>query len=333
MGAYPTMAKMIDPHDLDIVVMEDDAESFSRIRETLADLGLKVIKADNVESAIQIAHHGSAKHFLLDVNMGPGRHEEGLDALEALKRYNQDLRVGIYTAYPHVFHKALRAGADILVRKTDVKPDLEKIVTTLLERDAEKPDSSISEFVERSLQNNSFTNKELESGLRDFEYSGLVGVDGKPLEEHSSEYKYIIAHVENANEEIFKKIRLDPALMRSLTPREFEEFVGDLLKKLGYEVTLTPASRDGGFDMYAASSNALGSFLYLVECKKYEPQNKVGVEIVRSLYGVLESKKATAGMVVTSSFFTKGAEDFQQQVMYKVHLHDYLKIQKWLDLI
>jgi len=153
------------------------------------------------------------------------------------------------------------------------------------------------------------------------------------LDKEASEYKQIIGRVEDTNEVLFKKIRNAPELMQTLTPRQFEEFVGDLLRKLGFEVSLTPASRDGGFDLYAATNSTLGTFLYLVECKKYERPNKVGVEVVRSLYGVLESKRATAGMIVTTSLFTKDAQDFQRQLMHKVHLHDYLKIQKWLNLI
>ena len=42
-----------------------------------------------------------------------------------------------------------------------------------------------------------------------------------------------------------------PELMRNLSPRKFEELVAELFSDMGYEVVLTPATRDGGFDFKA----------------------------------------------------------------------------------
>ena len=92
-----------------------------------------------------------------------------------------------------------------------------------------------------------------------------------------------------------------PDLLFQLPSRRFEELVAEILEKQGYEVDLTPASGDGGFDMYAAKKDGLGNFLYLVECKRYTPPNKVGVEIIRAVNGVVQAKQATAGAVVTTS--------------------------------
>ncbi|MCE5319179.1 MAG: restriction endonuclease, partial [Parachlamydia sp.] len=122
-------------------------------------------------------------------------------------------------------------------------------------------------------------------------------------------------------------------LLYSLDPRKFEELVAEMLSQRGYEITLTPPSKDGGLDMYAARKDDLGSFLYLVECKRYTPPTKVGVSIVRSLYGVVQQKQANGGIVVTSSFFTKGAKEFQENVPHQMHLRDYLALQKWLGVI
>ncbi|MBL8170632.1 MAG: restriction endonuclease [Acidobacteria bacterium] len=126
-------------------------------------------------------------------------------------------------------------------------------------------------------------------------------------------------------------LKRDPELTRKLPPRKFEEIVAEILDKQGYEVELTPTVGDGGFDIYAAKKEGIGKFLYLVECKRYVPPNKVGVEIVRSLYGVVQTKKATAGAIVTTSFFTSGAEAFQRESQYQMSLHDYIALQKWIN--
>jgi restriction system protein len=49
----------------------------------------------------------------------------------------------------------------------------------------------------------------------------------------------------------------------------------------------------------------------------------VGVEIVRQLYGVVEAEKATAGVIVTTSSFTRGAKSFALQHSHRMTLHDY----------
>jgi restriction system protein len=121
-----------------------------------------------------------------------------------------------------------------------------------------------------------------------------------------------------------------PQLAWTLPPRKFEEIVAELLERMDYEVTLTPASGDGGFDIYAARKDGLGKFLFLVECKRYVPPHKVGVQVVRQLYGVLNAHRANAGAIVTTSFFTAGAEQFRSQVPHQMQLHDYIKLQDWI---
>ena len=98
----------------------------------------------------------------------------------------------------------------------------------------------------------------------------------------------------------------------------------------GYEVELTPPSRDGGRDLMLVQKASIGSILTLVECKRYGATNKVGVDIVRALYGVVESERATKGLVATTSHFTKGAIDYRDSVRYRLELSDYDRICEWL---
>ena len=109
-----------------------------------------------------------------------------------------------------------------------------------------------------------------------------------------------------------------------------QPLVAELLERLGYETQLTPASKDGGFDIYAAKKDGVATLLYLVECKRYVPPNKVGVEIVRALHGTVSEKNATGGIVATTSLFTTGAREFQRKIKYKMELHDCAGIQEWL---
>jgi len=122
----------------------------------------------------------------------------------------------------------------------------------------------------------------------------------------------------------------EPQHLRELPPRKFEELVADLLARDGYEVHLTPQSKDGGRDILATRNDQPVPQLLLVECKRYGPNNPVGVHLVRALYGVVQRERATAGLLASTSRFTRGALAFQQSVPYHLSLKDYESIVAWL---
>jgi restriction system protein len=159
---------------------------------------------------------------------------------------------------------------------------------------------------------------------------GIVDTSGRPLSSTSPQYRKIIADASGVSSEFLNYLAQDPSRFHALTPRQFEEVVAELLDRQGYEVTLTPASKDGGKDIYAAKNDMLGSFLYLVECKKYDPERPVGVGIVRQLYGVAQLERATAAILATTSFFTRGAVGFQRELQFQLSLQDFYGIQRWL---
>ena len=123
--------------------------------------------------------------------------------------------------------------------------------------------------------------------------------------------------VEEISEELIRYLAQNPNKMNDLTPRKFEELVAELFRDMGYDVELTPAFNDGGFDIRAVRKTEVGIGLCFIECKRYSSK-KVGVEIVRKLYGVVESEGATSGLVVTTSFFTRGAFDFRDRNRYRL---------------
>ena len=88
--------------------------------------------------------------------------------------------------------------------------------------------------------------------------------------------------------------------------REFEVLVGEAYRLQGYRVTETGGGgADGGIDLALTK----GSEKFLVQCKQWKAY-KVGVDVVRELYGVMAAKGATGGFVVTSGRFTDDAKAF-----------------------
>lgn len=132
------------------------------------------------------------------------------------------------------------------------------------------------------------------------------------------------------NAELMKFLASNPHKVHALDPRRFEELIADIFKDFGYEVLLTPRTRDGGFDVRAIQKNSVGTLLYLIECKKYGPNQPVGVEVVRGLYGVTAAEGASCGIVATTSHFTKDAKEFADKIQYKMSLRDYNDLLIWL---
>lgn len=88
--------------------------------------------------------------------------------------------------------------------------------------------------------------------------------------------------------------------------REFEMLVGEAFRLQGYRVTETGGGgADGGIDLVLVK----GTEKFLVQCKQWKAY-KVGVDVVRELYGVMAAKGATGGLVVTSGRFTDDASKF-----------------------
>jgi hypothetical protein len=131
---------------------------------------------------------------------------------------------------------------------------------------------------------------------------------------------------------ILDSIVRNPMDLLSMSPRQFEEFVADIWEGFGYQVELTARTRDQGRDIIAIR-NAEAHLRFLIECKRYSPDNKVGVGIVRSLYGVVRDENATKGILATTSTFTKDAQKFIDRHIWELEGHDFQNILDWLKKI
>jgi len=131
-------------------------------------------------------------------------------------------------------------------------------------------------------------------------------------------------------DEIIRCLAKQPNDLYSLDPRKFEELIAELLCRDGLRVQLTPATRDGGRDILAFLDTSIGSHLHLVECKRFAPHRPITVELVRNLYGVVEAERATSGLLVTTSHFTRDALSFRQIVRHRLTLRDCEDLKEWL---
>jgi restriction system protein len=85
-------------------------------------------------------------------------------------------------------------------------------------------------------------------------------------------------------------------MVDGLSWREFEMLVGEAYRLQGYSVEETGGeTADGGVDLILTKAGER----FFVQCKQWRAF-KVGVDVVRELYGVMAARGAAGGMVVTS---------------------------------
>lgn len=91
----------------------------------------------------------------------------------------------------------------------------------------------------------------------------------------------------------------------ALTPRQFEILIMKLFEAMGYKTHLTSYVKDYGADIIAEK----GSERIVVQVKKYTPKQKVGSPDIQRLLGSMIKYKANKAIFITTSDYTKEAQD------------------------
>ena len=94
--------------------------------------------------------------------------------------------------------------------------------------------------------------------------------------------------------------------IRDLSWKEFEELLGEAYRRKGYTVRENHApGPDGGIDLVLGKDG----HRHLVQCKHWK-NTKVGVKIVREMFGVMTAEGADGVIIVSSGAFTQDAIKF-----------------------
>jgi restriction system protein len=104
--------------------------------------------------------------------------------------------------------------------------------------------------------------------------------------------------------------------LKTVSPSFFESIVLDVLHKMGYGASRTDLQRvggsgDGGIDGII-SLDKLGLEKVYVQAKRW--QQSVGSPEIQAFYGALAGQRATKGVFITTSSYTRAAIDFARQV-------------------
>ena len=119
----------------------------------------------------------------------------------------------------------------------------------------------------------------------------------------------------------------------SVSPRRFEEVIAAVYRSIGWQVTLSKQSRDGGADLYCLEHTT--GDICVVECKRYNRSRKVGITAVDRLLGVAFRTGARSAHLVTTSSFTKpatSARDLASEGGIEMELIDAHEVARLLNL-
>ncbi len=164
------------------------------------------------------------------------------------------------------------------------------------------------------------------------------GSEWSPEKDLTEDSKRIIAPVEfladtsklSCDPRVIEYFLKHPEELYSIPPRDFEQFVAELLKKMGYITRLGPRGADGGVDVYAERDLDTGPELVLVQCKRYDLRRKVSQPTVKQLHADVYDRCASRGLFVTTSSFTKPAEAYIEEKKYRLAGADHEKLAQWL---
>jgi len=112
-----------------------------------------------------------------------------------------------------------------------------------------------------------------------------------------------------------------------VTPSFFERLVVDLLVRMGYGGSTEEAgqavgrSGDEGIDGII-KEDRLGLDRIYIQAKRWDPGRQVGRPEVQAFAGSMEGKRARKGIFITTTTFTRQAEEYVQNIEKKIILID-----------
>jgi len=166
------------------------------------------------------------------------------------------------------------------------------------------------------------------TSFREFKSKRNNAIDGSSTEASEA------SEASNTPEERIEQsiVELDKSLMGEITeslstvdPGRFEQIVVDLLVAMGYGGSRSDASRvigkpgDGGIDG-TIKEDRLGLDVIYIQAKRW--QGPVGRKEIQSFAGSLEGERATKGVFITTSAYTKQAEEYVNNIGKRIILID-----------
>jgi CheY-like chemotaxis protein len=290
------------------IMLIDDDDLFRETTQMLFEhKGIFIKGIENGDKATEELKRNIARYqtIMVDLDM-PGM--DGIETYKEIRKIDNDIPIIIVSAFlgEPKWEKKIKELKQI--HPKDIIARIDKPLPIITSKDFD----SITNLIKQA-QNNYLENKKI-----------------KKEKNFDEDTNILRTSIEIVNNHIIDIVASDPNFIYKMTPREFEELIAELFRREGFEILLTPISKDGGKDLYAYRIDMLGKSLYAIECKRYRPPRKVGRPIVQQFNGIIEQENLSGGIIATTSYFTKEAKDFVKPIKYRLFLQDFEYIIKWI---
>jgi restriction system protein len=113
----------------------------------------------------------------------------------------------------------------------------------------------------------------------------------------------VFHYIKQLSKKLIELVAKNPENLRKLEWRDLERTVSELFEGLGFDVTLTPCSKDGGKDVVLECliNNLRKS--YIVEIKHWKSGQKVGKKAVKEFTQVIINEKREKGLFLSTYGF------------------------------
>lgn len=188
---------------------------------------------------------------------------------------------------------------------------------------SESPAELNVDFLMRFPEFQEFRSK---SGTQSGANSGSTGSGGSVGATDETPEESVEAAYQDIRSELAKELLEQ---VKNSSPPFFEQLVVDLLVKMGYGGTRSDAgqaigkSGDGGIDGII-KEDRLGLDIVYIQAKRWE--GTVGRPEIQKFAGALQGQRARKGVFITTSAFTRDAEDYASRLDSKIILIDGVRL-------
>lgn len=194
--------------------------------------------------------------------------------------------------------------------------------TLIVDRMLQSNSQSRALFISRQPQNEASFDSEFSFGAETFLSHSIIAIPETQIR--------VATYSPSAA--LLQRLKSGGGSIDDLNWREFEKVVAALLEKDGYTVELMQGTKDGGVDVIAVKDlGPNGYFKALWQAKKQSTNNKVGISVVRELADTRREFGASKGIIVTSSFLTRGALERIERDRYLLGKVDRNELQAWIN--
>lgn len=136
--------------------------------------------------------------------------------------------------------------------------------------------------------------------------------------ETESDSKDIEVLIYNLSTKFAKIIANNPDQLYKLEWRDIERMMAAIFDGLGFDVTLTPPSKDGGKDLILECLVENKYKSYIVEIKHWKAGSRVGYKAIKEFINVVVNEKRESGLYLSTSGYCSNAFESLTEVERKL---------------